>query len=66
MRFLDRQLSILLYPFQGLDSGDERVKDKTKWRGRNWMGNLLMQLRNEFRVGVRLFDGHYIFQNVPV
>ena len=33
----------------GLAENDPRAKDKSQWRGTNWLGDILTQVKNELR-----------------
>jgi ribA/ribD-fused uncharacterized protein len=33
----------------GMDTSDPDLLDKSKWRGTNWLGEVLMQVRNDLR-----------------
>ena len=33
----------------GLKASDPRAKDRTKWRGKNWLGEALMKVREQFK-----------------
>lgn len=41
----------------GLDKNDPRAQDKSKWLGKNWLGEVLTKLREDFRNGTaKLMD----------